>query len=68
MDRRRAAPRQTLHLYDEQDPSRSRIKAKIKVASVNTGNDMRDGVGSWAVDAVVGSEVQIEILLEAHRK
>ena len=38
------------------------------MASVNTGNDMRDGVGSWAVDAVVGSEVQIEILLEAHRK
>lgn len=142
--------------YDEEEPSNSRVQAKIAVASVNTGNDKRDahlrsadwfdaekhpymtfestsvrqlgdklvargnltikeetrevvlpitvlgkktipppmqemlggaqevasfrttaavdrgdyevGVGSWAATTVVGSEVQIEILLEAHRR
>lgn len=141
--------------YDEQDPSKSRVRAKIAVASVDTGNEKRDahlrsadwfdaerypyitfestsvgrrgdqliaqgqltikdetqdvvlpitvlgkqaipasmqamlngaqavasfrtttavdrgdygvGVGSWAGTMVVGSEVEIEILLEAHR-
>jgi len=28
--------------YNEQDPSRTKIEAKIKVASVNTGNEKRD--------------------------
>lgn len=36
-------------------------------ASINRG-DFEVGVGSWAATMVVGSEINIEILVEAHRK
>ena len=42
--------------------------ASFKAATTIDRNDYSVGVGNWAATLVVGGDVEIEILLEAHRK
>ena len=42
--------------------------ASFKASTAIDRNDYGVGVGNWAATLVVGGEVSIEILLEAHRK
>ncbi len=45
----------------------SKEVASFKASTAVERGDFGIGVGSWAATMVVGSEVGIEILLEAHR-
>jgi polyisoprenoid-binding protein YceI len=42
--------------------------ASFKASTKIERNDYGVGVGNWAATLIVGGEVDIEILLEAHRK
>jgi len=46
----------------------SKEVASFQVSTTLDRNDYGVGVGNWAATAVIGGEVKIDILLEAHRK